>query len=81
MILQGSHAGLASTIRAAIKLTISLDSMSDDFAAAMIADWREFVDRTFETVECMSIARRDDFKRQIIVVTTYLAFRHRPSFS
>jgi len=62
MILQGSHSGLTRAVGAAIKLPISLYSMSDDFAAAMIADRRQLVDRTFKAVKRMSIARSDNFK-------------------
>lgn len=63
MVLNFSDSGLPSAIGAAIEGLIRLDTMSDDLAAAVIANGRKLVDRTFETVERMTRARRYDLKR------------------
>ena len=62
MIPEGSYTGLARAVGAAIKLSVGLDIMPYDFAAAMITDRRELVNCTFKAVKSMSIARCDDFK-------------------
>ena len=50
--------------------------MTDDLAAAMGADRRKFVDRTFETVENMAVARRHNFEGEIVIITANFAFGH-----
>jgi len=42
---------LSRTIRATIKSVVCFDAMPDDLAAAVIANGREFMNRTLETIE------------------------------
>ena len=77
MIFNVFDPGLPRTIRAAIKRALRLDPMPDDLAAAVVAHGREFVNRALEAVEGVMRARRNHFKRQIIVVAANLTFSHR----
>jgi hypothetical protein len=69
-------ARLPSAIRTTIKRAIRFDTVPDDLAATVVADGREFVDRTLEAVERMTRTGSDDFERQVIFVTANFTFRH-----
>jgi hypothetical protein len=63
-------------IGAAEKLGVRLDSVTDNFASAIYADGREPVNRAFKTIKRMALARRNYFKRQVIIVAANLALSH-----
>lgn len=69
-------ARLFGAVGAAEKVFLRFDAVSDDFTAAVRADGRELVNRALEAVENVAVARRYDFKRQIIIVSANFAFRH-----
>jgi len=71
-----AHPFLASTMRAAEESSVGLDPVSDDLAAAVVADWRQLVNGALEAVEDVPIARGDHLERQIVVVPAHLALRH-----
>jgi len=70
------NSGLPRAIRTTKKRLLGFYSVSDDLAAAVIADGREFVDRTLEAIEGMTRAGGDDLEREIIVVTAHFTFCH-----
>ena len=76
MILDFTNSRLPGTVGAAIKSVIGLDAVSDDLAAAVIADRRKLVNCTLETVKGMSRAGRHNLERQIIIVAADFTFRH-----
>jgi len=45
------HAGVLGAVGTAEEEPIRFDSVSDDLASAVIANWSEGVDSAFETVE------------------------------
>ena len=63
-------------ICAAIKSAVCLDAVPDDLAGAMIADRREFMDCTLETVERVTRSCRHYFKRKVIIVAAYFTLSH-----
>ena len=67
---------LAGAVGAAVKGLIRLDPVSDDLAAAVIADRGEFVDCTLETVKSVTFSAYDHFKRLVIIVPANFAFSH-----
>ena len=81
MVLNFSDSCLPGAIGATIESIIRLDTVSDDLAAAVIADGREFVDCTLETVERMPPTGCYDLKRQVIIVAAHFTFRHCYSLS
>src|SRR4051812_9420816 len=50
--------------------------MADDFAAAVIANRRDRVNRAFETVEHVRLAVPDNFEGLVVVVSANLARCH-----
>lgn len=56
MVFNFAYACLPGAVGATIESIIRLDTVSDDLAAAVIADGCELVDRTLETVERMARA-------------------------
>jgi hypothetical protein len=76
MVLDFGDSGLSSTIGATIESFVSLDAVTDDLATAVIADRREFVDRTLETVKGMTRSGSDNFEGQVIVVAAHFTFCH-----
>ena len=76
MVARAALARLPCAVGAAVKRADLFDAVADDFAAAMIADGREFMNRTLETIEDVPLARRHYFKRQIIIVAAYFTLRH-----
>jgi hypothetical protein len=54
-----------------------LHAVADDFAPAMIAFWRDHVDRTLEAVKDVRFALEADLKRLVVVVSAMFTFRHK----
>src|SRR4051794_41660891 len=61
-------------VSAAKNRAILLDSVPNHVAAAMRARWRESVDRAFERIERVTLARYFNDKRLIVVIATNFAF-------
>jgi hypothetical protein len=76
VVFDALDARLFRAIGAAEKSLFRLDAVPDNFAAAMRADGRKLVYRALETIKNMTVARRDNFKRQIIIVAANLASCH-----
>jgi hypothetical protein len=76
VVFDALDARLLRAIGAAEKSLFRLDAVPDNFAAAMRADGRELVYRALETIKNMTVSRRDNFKRQIIIVAANFASRH-----
>jgi hypothetical protein len=53
---------LSRAIRTTIKSIVGFNTMPDDPAAAVIADRRELMDRTFKTVERVTSSARHNFE-------------------
>jgi len=76
MVFHIAYARLTRAIGAAVERIIRLDAVPDDLALAVAAHRREFVNRTFEAVKRMTLARRNDFKGQVVIIATYFARCH-----
>jgi hypothetical protein len=76
VILYFGYPGLAGAVCTAEKFAAGLSTVPDDFAAAMITNRREPMDRALEAVESMTTAGCDNFERQIIIVATHFTLRH-----
>jgi len=66
-------------MRAAEESPSDLHAMTDDSALALLAAGRNRLDGALEAIECMAIARRDQFKTLVVVVLTDLAPSHNSS--
>jgi hypothetical protein len=77
MVDHSAHTFLAGTVCAAKIRLMCLNPVSDHLAFAVGANWRKLVYRAFETIEYMPvITRRNNFKRQIVIIAAYFAARH-----
>jgi hypothetical protein len=56
-------------------------TVSDDLAATMLALRSEHLNRTFKTIEHVSLAPSSDLEGFVVVVTAQFAFRHRYDFA
>jgi hypothetical protein len=63
-------------ICAAIESAVCLNAVPDDLAGAMIANRREFMDCTLETIERVTRPRRHNFKGKMIIVAAYFTLSH-----
>ena len=63
-------------VRATIERVVSLYTVADYAAAAVIADRREPVNRTLERIKRVALASRDNIEAQFVIVPTHLAFTH-----
>jgi hypothetical protein len=81
LVARAALARLSRAISATIERANLFNAVTDNFAAAMIANGRKPVDRTLETIEDVSLARRHNFKRQIIIVAANFTLRHLNSSS
>jgi hypothetical protein len=63
VVLHFGHARLPGAVGAAEKILFRLDAVTDNFAAAMSADRRKFMNRALETIKNVTVARRYHFKR------------------
>jgi hypothetical protein len=70
------NAGHAGAPGAAVKGLVRLDAVADDPAAAVSADWSQFVDCTFERIEYVMVSRGYDLKGQVIVIPAHFTFSH-----
>ena len=73
------HAGVLSTMCAAVHRTACLDSMADDLAMAMPAGRCQRVNRAFEAVECARPTVHRDVERLVVIVSADITGRHRRS--
>jgi hypothetical protein len=67
------------TVGATKNRSISFHAVADDSALAMLAPRRECVNRTFEAVKRVPLARHGDLKRLVVVVPANFANAHRIS--
>src|SRR5262245_66387126 len=59
------------------KSASSFDAVSNHSARTVIAGRRQSLNRTFEAVECMPRAIKNDVKRLVIVIPAHFALGHR----
>ena len=76
-ILHAIHARLSRAIGAAVESIIGLNAVTDDLAPAVVTDRGEFVNRALEAIERVSCLGRNNFKRQVIIVTAHFTLCHR----
>ena len=50
--------------------------MPDDLATAMVANGREFMDRTLETIERVTLSSRHNLERKVIIVAAHFTLSH-----
>jgi hypothetical protein len=63
MVENFADAGFTGTVGAAEKIFLRLDAVTDDLAAAICADGRQFVNRAFKAIENVTVASRHDLER------------------
>jgi hypothetical protein len=61
---------------AAEDLPVSFHSVTDDSTMTVRTDWGQRMDCTFEAIECVMLARYDEFKCFIVFVFANFAFSH-----
>src|ERR1043165_4813245 len=61
---------------AAVKLTILLDTVTDDGAPAVGTRGSQHFNRAFEAIERMRLAVHDDLERVFVIVPASVAFGH-----
>src|SRR5712691_10606644 len=79
-IMHGLDSFLVGAMGAAIKTAPGLHTVANDFAAAMLALWRQRMDRALETIKIMRDSRYHDLQRFIIFISTNFASVHKYSF-
>lgn len=78
MVFDAFDARAPRAIGAAEEIFLCFDAVPDDAASAICANGRELMNRAFETIENVPLARRYYFKRQIIIISANLALCHFP---
>jgi hypothetical protein len=63
-------------MRTAEQLASPFRSMSDDLAAAMLANRSKFVDRAFKAVEHVTVTSGNHLKTERVIVAADFTFRH-----
>jgi hypothetical protein len=76
VIFHAFDSGFSRAERTAEKVFLRLDAVTDYLAPAVCTDGREFMNRAFETIENVLVARRDNFKRQIIIISANFTLCH-----
>jgi hypothetical protein len=76
MVDRAANPGLAGTVGATVIIALRLDAMTDNLAATVRADRRQFVDRALEAVEGMFTSSRDDFEREVVIVAAHFTLSH-----
>lgn len=80
MVFDALDACFSGARAAAVEIFLRLDAVPDYPATAIGADRRELMNCAFETIENVPLARRDDFKSQIIIIAANFALSHKFSF-
>lgn len=75
-ITQSRRPSDLSAMGAAVVSPIVFEAMADDFAAAMMAAWRQLLNRALEAVECERVAVSDHFETFVVIVATCGAGTH-----
>jgi hypothetical protein len=68
-------------MRTTVEFAIYLHAVSDDRTTAVLAPWRQLVNRALEAVEHVPRTGCDHLETHLVVVTAYFAFRHIVSIS
>src|SRR3954469_24817820 len=68
-VMHGGDAFLMRATGAAIKVALGFDTVSDDFAAAMLAFGSERMNGAFKTIEIARGAVFDDLQRLVVIVS------------
>ena len=75
-VFQLRFPGSTRTMSAAEDLPVGFHSVTDDPTMTVRTDWRERMDCTFEAIERVMLARYDDFKCFVVLVSANFAFSH-----
>src|SRR6476659_105039 len=67
---------LPGAVGAAVEGVVRFDAVTDDLAAAVLADGRETMNGAFEAVEGMGPARGDDLEGEVVVVPADFTHGH-----
>jgi hypothetical protein len=78
-IAQPGDAIFARAVIAAVEHTVFLKAMSNYSRSAMLARWRQGVNRALEAVERVSFAPHDHFEGFVITIAASFACRHEVS--
>jgi hypothetical protein len=62
MIANALNTGFTRATGAAVESVVRLDAVPDDFAAAVVADWSQLVNRALKAIEDVPVARRNHLK-------------------
>src|SRR5687767_13519474 len=73
---QAVHAVFFSTVGATENGAVLLDTVPDDFTAAVLAFGRQGMDRAFERIEGVLPPVHRDSERFVVVVSADIAFSH-----
>ena len=76
MIRDGGHTTLAGAVRATVERAVRLDAVTDDLAVAVLTAGCQLVNGALETVECVGLSVAHDFKRAVVLVSTYVTLGH-----
>src|SRR2546428_2254276 len=76
MIHSRCDARLAGAVSTAKERSFCLDAVTDDLAAAVVADGGELLNGALKAVEDMVHAGGNDVKRQIVVIAAHFTFGH-----
>src|SRR4051812_22768000 len=68
--------GMPRAIGAAEHARIRFDTVADDLAAAMLALRSQLVNRAFEAVEHVGLARHPHFEALVVIVAAHVTLRH-----
>jgi hypothetical protein len=61
---------------ATVKCALGLDTMANDFALGVLANWSQPVNRALEAVERVSVPGSHHLKREVIVIAADFASSH-----
>jgi hypothetical protein len=69
-------ADVLSAMGAAINSAVRFDAVTNDAAIAMVATWREQLDRAFEAIEGVGLAGGRDVECFVVVISTNCTVSH-----
>jgi hypothetical protein len=76
MVFDSFDARFPGAIGAAEIIFLRLDAVPDNPAPAICAHRREFMNGAFKTIENVAVSRRNNLKRQIIIVSANFTLCH-----
>jgi hypothetical protein len=74
--VNGADALFVRAVGTAIKYAIRFHAVPDNLAIAMIALWRESVDRALKAIKEMGFTIPDDFDGFVVIISANFALNH-----